>query len=146
VIGKGVNHVVGTGCKPCVRYGPFHFWWAHQDLNLGPKDYESRHPKKTIRISRGYSASLSVFEYLCDYINKITRNTISLFGFEKQSIFGAMTKTPRCSKVLFRNQALLKVTLLNLWQVLMAARPKAVAIFIKESISGYFILRTRFTY
>jgi hypothetical protein len=18
----------------------FHFWWAHQDLNLGPKDYE----------------------------------------------------------------------------------------------------------
>jgi hypothetical protein len=57
-----------------------------------------------------------------------------------------MTKTPRCSKVLFRNQALLKVTLLNLWQVLMAARPKAVAIFIKESISGYFILRTRFTY
>jgi len=22
VIGKGVNHVVGTGCKPCVRYGP----------------------------------------------------------------------------------------------------------------------------
>jgi len=33
------------------------FWWAHQDLNLGPKDYESRHPKKTIRISRGYVAS-----------------------------------------------------------------------------------------
>jgi len=30
------------------------FWWAHQDLNLGPKDYESRHPKKTTRISRGY--------------------------------------------------------------------------------------------
>jgi hypothetical protein len=27
---------------------------GHQDLNLGPKDYESRHPKKTIRISRGY--------------------------------------------------------------------------------------------
>ena len=42
------------------------FWWAHQDLNLGPKDYESRHPKKTIRISRGYSVSLSVCEYLCD--------------------------------------------------------------------------------
>jgi hypothetical protein len=21
------------------------FWWAHQDLNLGPKDYESRHPR-----------------------------------------------------------------------------------------------------
>ena len=19
----------------------FHYWWAHQDLNLGPKDYES---------------------------------------------------------------------------------------------------------
>jgi hypothetical protein len=42
------------------------FWWAHQDLNLGPKDYESRHPKKTIRISRAYVASLSVCEYLCD--------------------------------------------------------------------------------
>ena len=36
--GKGVNHVVGTGRKACVRYVPFHFWWAHQDLNLGPKD------------------------------------------------------------------------------------------------------------
>jgi hypothetical protein len=23
------------------------FWWAHQDLNLGPKDYKSRYPKKT---------------------------------------------------------------------------------------------------
>jgi hypothetical protein len=33
-----VNHVVGTGCKPCVRYGPLLFWWAHQDLNLKPKD------------------------------------------------------------------------------------------------------------
>jgi hypothetical protein len=32
------------------------FWWAHQDLNLGPKDYESRHPKKTTRISRAYVA------------------------------------------------------------------------------------------
>ena len=21
------------------------FWWAHQDLNLGPKDYESRHSR-----------------------------------------------------------------------------------------------------
>jgi hypothetical protein len=42
------------------------FWWAHQDLNLGPKDYEIRHPKKTIRISRAYVACLSVCEYLCD--------------------------------------------------------------------------------
>jgi hypothetical protein len=42
------------------------FWWAHQDLNLGPKDYESRHPKKTIKISRGYNVSLSVCEYLCN--------------------------------------------------------------------------------
>jgi hypothetical protein len=32
----------------------FVFWWAHQDLNLGPKDYESRHPKKTIMISMTY--------------------------------------------------------------------------------------------
>ncbi|WP_216257230.1 hypothetical protein, partial [Polynucleobacter sp. AP-Melu-500A-A1] len=38
VIGKCVNHVVGTGRKACVRYVPLLFWWAHQDLNLGPKD------------------------------------------------------------------------------------------------------------
>ena len=36
-----VNYVVGTGRKACVRYVPLLFWWAHQDLNLGPKDYES---------------------------------------------------------------------------------------------------------
>jgi hypothetical protein len=23
------------------------FWWAHQDLNLGPKDYESRYSAAT---------------------------------------------------------------------------------------------------
>jgi hypothetical protein len=34
VIGKCVNHVVGTGRKACVRYIPLLFWWAHQDLNL----------------------------------------------------------------------------------------------------------------
>ena len=38
MIGKCVNHVVGTGRKACVRYGPLSSWWAHQDLNLGPKD------------------------------------------------------------------------------------------------------------
>ena len=38
MIGKGVNHVVGTGRKACVRYVPWFHWWAHQDLNLGPKD------------------------------------------------------------------------------------------------------------
>ncbi|MDH6504957.1 hypothetical protein M2126_002269, partial [Polynucleobacter sphagniphilus] len=38
VIGKGVNHVVGTGRKACVRYVPLLFWWAHPDLSLGPKD------------------------------------------------------------------------------------------------------------
>jgi hypothetical protein len=37
---------------------------AHHDLNLGPKDYESRHPKKTTRISRAYLAFLSVCELL----------------------------------------------------------------------------------
>jgi len=25
-------------------------------LNLGPKDYESKHPKKTARISRAYAS------------------------------------------------------------------------------------------
>ncbi len=29
----------------------FH-WWAHQDLNLGPKDYESRSPRQS-HINRG---------------------------------------------------------------------------------------------
>jgi predicted amidohydrolase len=33
---------------------------------IGPKGYESRHPKKTTRISRGYVACLSVCELLCD--------------------------------------------------------------------------------
>jgi hypothetical protein len=40
---------------PTIADGGLLFWWAHQDLNLGPKDYESRHPKKTNRISRGCS-------------------------------------------------------------------------------------------
>ena len=30
--------MIGTGRKACVRYGPGDYWWAHQDLNLGPKD------------------------------------------------------------------------------------------------------------
>jgi hypothetical protein len=29
-----------------------HFWWTHQDLNLGPKNDVSRYPKKTTKISR----------------------------------------------------------------------------------------------
>jgi len=64
------------------------FWWAHQDLNLGPKDYESRHPKKTTRISRGYGASLSVCSVLCSRFNEIRRTTDSLFGLENQRNFG----------------------------------------------------------
>jgi len=40
---------------PTIADEGLRFWWAHQDLNLGPKDYESRHPKKTIRISGVYS-------------------------------------------------------------------------------------------
>jgi hypothetical protein len=24
-----------------IRSGPFEYWWARQDLNLGPTDYES---------------------------------------------------------------------------------------------------------
>jgi len=64
------------------------FWWAHQDLNLGPKDYESRHPKKTTRISRGYIASLSVCSVLCSGFNETIRSASSLFGFEIQRNFG----------------------------------------------------------
>ena len=66
------------------------FWWAHQDLNLGPKDYESRHPKKTTRISRGYGASLSVCSVLCSGFNVIRRTADSLFGLENQRNFGAI--------------------------------------------------------
>jgi len=46
------------------------FWWAHQDLNLGPKDYESRYPKKTTRISRAYVSYISVCSVLCSGFNE----------------------------------------------------------------------------
>jgi hypothetical protein len=39
VIGKCVNHVVGTGRKAYVRFIPLLFWWAHQDFSRGPKDF-----------------------------------------------------------------------------------------------------------
>jgi hypothetical protein len=29
------------------RCDPFEGWWAHQDLNLGPRDYESRKSKRS---------------------------------------------------------------------------------------------------
>jgi len=64
------------------------FWWAHQDLNLGPKDYEFRHPKKTTDISMGYSASLSVCSILCSEFNLIRNSSDSLFGLENQRKFG----------------------------------------------------------
>jgi hypothetical protein len=57
-------------------------------LNLGPKDYESRHPKKTTRISRAYSASISVCSVLCSGFNGIRRTADSLFGFENYWNFG----------------------------------------------------------
>jgi hypothetical protein len=53
-------------------------------LNLGPKDDESRNPKNTVRISRGYSARLSIYELLCDQISRLTIRTISLLGFKNQ--------------------------------------------------------------
>jgi hypothetical protein len=40
VWGLVVNDVTGTSCKRCLQYVPLLKWWAHQDLNLGPKDYE----------------------------------------------------------------------------------------------------------
>jgi len=65
------------------------FWWAHQDLNLGPKDYESRHPKKTTRISRAYASSILVCSVLCSGFNGIKRTADRLFGLENQRNFGA---------------------------------------------------------
>jgi hypothetical protein len=38
---------------PTISDEGLYFWWAHQDLNLGPKDYKSRRPKKIAKISRG---------------------------------------------------------------------------------------------
>ena len=38
---KSVTHVTGTLCHPCLRAGTMICWWALQDLNLGPTDYES---------------------------------------------------------------------------------------------------------
>jgi hypothetical protein len=48
----------------------FVFWWAHQDLKLGPKDYENRQPNKTIMISMIYRTLLSVYEFLCHKLHK----------------------------------------------------------------------------
>ena len=31
----GVNHVVGTGRKACVRYGPLNSWWPGAESNQG---------------------------------------------------------------------------------------------------------------
>ena len=36
-----VTHVAGTFRYPCVQVGHSLDWWARQDLNLGPTDYES---------------------------------------------------------------------------------------------------------
>jgi hypothetical protein len=41
--------------KKAPASGAFHFWCARQDLNLVPKNYESRYSKKTTRISRAYA-------------------------------------------------------------------------------------------
>ena len=38
MIGEGVNHVVGTGRKACVRYVPWYYWWVGRDLNSRPTD------------------------------------------------------------------------------------------------------------
>jgi len=51
-------------------------------LNQGPKDYESRHPNKTIRISRGYVACLSVCELLCGEFHDNVKRTSPAFGLE----------------------------------------------------------------
>jgi len=38
LIGKGVNHVVGTGRKACLRYVPLYNWWVGRDSNSRPTD------------------------------------------------------------------------------------------------------------
>jgi hypothetical protein len=53
------------------------------------KTYEGRYPKKTTRISRGYSVCLSVCSILCSGFNETIRSADSLFGFENHRIFRA---------------------------------------------------------
>jgi len=68
----------------------FFHWWAHQDWNLGPKEYESRHPKKTTGILSGYSTCLSARSILCYEINDLLKTRISLFGFKNHRNFGEL--------------------------------------------------------
>jgi hypothetical protein len=51
--------------------------------------YESRHPKKTTRISRAYVSSLPVCEQMCKQIRGFKGSSLSAFGFENQRNFGA---------------------------------------------------------
>jgi hypothetical protein len=39
-------------------------WWAHQDLNLGPKDYEQLQEIKTFLKSIGYKRSTVVWKQM----------------------------------------------------------------------------------
>ena len=38
--------------KPLTEISGFSNWWAHQDLNLGPKDYEQVYEIKLLQINR----------------------------------------------------------------------------------------------
>jgi len=64
--------VTGTNCKRCVQYVPLFKWWAHQDLNLGPKDYEQLQEIKPITNHR-VTSDLQRCGSKCGRASKITQ-------------------------------------------------------------------------
>jgi hypothetical protein len=64
----------------------FVFWWAHQDLNLGPKDYENREPNKTIMISMTWSNALNQIAVLNDCSKELNEFNRLIFAINQVSI------------------------------------------------------------
>ena len=57
---SGVTHVLGTICYPCVRIEQSDGWWALQDLNLRPTDYESAALTTELRARTPMPATLNL--------------------------------------------------------------------------------------